>query len=174
MASRILNTGCAALALTAIWLSASAPAGAADLVTKDGAGVIRVSPYPVSASFQNTSGSTPQQDAFWARATEGINYMASSTGTSYGSRYFENEKSSYPKAMYSYVYGLANNNPTHTSAAKSFLTATASNGEDGGNIGGVQNTDRIDLFPSFTLKGQMPKYFWFGLYSGQVLGTTNG
>ena len=143
------------------------------LITKDGSGIIRVLPYPVGSAFQNTAWTTSEQNAFWTRSTEIINYMDAAVGTNYGSRYFENEKSSYPKAMFSLIWATANGNSSKATTARNYLTATASNGEDGGSIGGVQNTDRVDLYPSFTLKGQMPKYYWFGQYSGSVLGTTS-
>lgn len=158
-----------ALSLAVVSVVLGTQAAFADsVITKDANGVIRVTPYTVSPTFQNTNWSQQQQDEFWARATAIINSQGSNT--SYGSRYFENEKSSYPKAMLGMIWGVANNNSTVTAAARNFLTATASNGEDGGTIGGVQNTDRVDFYASFTVKGQVAKYFFFDKFSGQQLG----
>ena len=157
------------LLLAAITALSASHALADALVTKDAGGIIRITPYPVSGSFNNPAWPTPLEDAFDQRVTTYLNLLKT---TSYGSTYFENEKKSYPLAMYSYLWGIANNNGTNTSSAKNFLIGNAT--YDTNDIGLSNLTEYVDLFPSFTLKGQMPKYFYFGQYSRSVLGAGAG
>lgn len=71
-------------------------------------------------------------------------------GRGYGNTFFENEKSSYPAAMLDFLAG-------NRERALAFL-------QEEDNQAGTWNkiTLGIDYFPSFTLKGQMRKYFLFG------------
>lgn len=159
--------------LAAAVASASSGALLADaIVSKDAGGTIRVTPYPVSSAFQNSAWTTPQQDAFWARQTLFIDTIGAAGISS--NRYFENEKQSYGRAMFNYLWASSNNNTSTMNTARNFLVATPIDGEDGGSISGMQNTDEVDLFPSFTIKWQMPKYFFFGKHTASVLGTTSG
>ena len=133
----------------------------ADALIPNSGGVIRVQPYPVSAPFLNTAWSAAQEDAFWTRNTAIISYVAG--GGTQNSTYFENEKASFPRTMLAYINAVANNNTSVMNTAKGILNQNHT--ADAGNVGGAQNTEYVDLFPSFTLKAQMPKYYWFGKLS---------
>ncbi|MDJ0686955.1 MAG: hypothetical protein QNJ41_00440 [Xenococcaceae cyanobacterium MO_188.B32] len=128
----------------------------------DGAEYIYVTPYPVSEQFLNTSWTEEQENEFIKRYNQVI--AAQGSKTSYGGRFFEQEKRSYPRAMLSYIWGVANNNSNSIEQAKNFLQA--------GDVGGDSLsflTQGVDYFPSFTLKTQVTKYFYFGQLS-QSLG----
>ena len=68
----------------------------------------------------------------------------------YGNTWFENEKRSYGVAMLSWLAG-------HEDAARRFLQAP-----DAGPREWSAHTAGIDLFPAFTLKHQVRKWFYFG------------
>ena len=84
------------------------------------------------------------------------------TTTNYGSTFFENEKAAYPKAMCSYLLGVATGNSSYTTGAQNFLQGNAVY-DTGANL-----TNMVDFYPSFTLLGQMPKYFWFGKHANYL------
>ncbi len=84
---------------------------------------------------------------FWERANTSIQAY---DGQGYGGTFFENEKRSYPIAMMDFLAGNQEN-------ALEFLQA-----EDADAKRWHAHTEGIDLFPSFTLKAQMRKYFYFG------------
>ena len=128
----------------------------------DGAEYIYVTPYPVSEQFLNTSWTEEQENEFIKRYNAVIETQGSST--KYGGRYFQQEKRSYPRAMLSYIWGVANNNSNSVNQAKDFLQAP--------DVGGDRIsflTEDVDYFASFTLRTQLPKYFYFGQFS-QSLG----
>jgi hypothetical protein len=85
-----------------------------------------------------------------------INFFKRTIG--FGNTYFENEKAAYPHAMHSLIWGLGKNEPSFIAPSKGFLQSPAIY-----DLGSVL-TDTLDFFPSFTLKGQVPKYFYFGKY----------
>lgn len=126
-----------------------------------GTDYIYVEPYPVASTFGNTAWTLEQQRDYIIRYNLTIASQGSST--SYGSRYFENEKSSYPKAILNYIWGVANNNATSINAAKAFLQA---NDDQGGGMSPM--TANVDWFASFTIKTQINKYFYFGKFSQQT------
>ncbi len=128
----------------------------------DGAEYIYVTPYPVSEQFLNTSWTEEQENEFIKRYNAVIE--AQGSNTSYGGRFFEQEKRSYPRAMLSYIWGVANNNSNSIEQAKNFLQA-----DDIGDNSLSFLTQGVDYFPSFTLKTQVTKYFYFGQFS-QSLG----
>jgi len=68
-----------------------------------------------------------------------------------GNTYFENEKSYYPTAMLTFLHG------DRDRAVRVFQ-------EEDNNRGWHSHTEGIDFFPSFTLKNQVRKYFFFGQY----------
>ncbi|MCC5829586.1 MAG: hypothetical protein JJU36_09085 [Phycisphaeraceae bacterium] len=88
------------------------------------------------------------EDALIDRANQSI---AHHSGGNYGNKFFENEKSSYPRAMLDFLAG-------NRQRAIAFLQAEDVNRD------WHTHTEGIDFFPSFTLKGQMRKYFFFGQY----------
>ncbi len=109
-------------------------------------------------AVNNQSLTSAQSILFHNHTTDDVNHFYSPSG--FGSTYFENEKSSYPFAMHSLIYALGRNQNATALAAKSFLQFNAIYDL------GSDLTDTVDLFPSFTLKGQVPKYFYFGKHLG--------
>ena len=90
---------------------------------------------------------TPELEAaFQQRAATIISYY---TGRGYGNGYGENEKRSYPQAMFDFLGG-------NRAKAMAFLQA-----EDP-EVAKHQHTEGIDYYYCFTLKGQIRKYFLFG------------
>jgi hypothetical protein len=98
---------------------------------------------------QNLRNAWPQawEEEFQKRAAYAIGQMA---GKGYGGTYFENEKRAYAIAMMDFLAG-------NRKKAVDFLQ-----GEDANAKEWNSHTLGIDLFPSFTLKHQMRKYFLFG------------
>ena len=117
-------------------------------VVADGEGAIRVVPLPMGKRYQNPW-SPELEVAFQQRANEAIHKL--SGRKSYGNTAFENEKRSYPLAMADFFAG-------NRDRALDFLQQEDDDAE------GNAHTLGIDLYSSFTLKGQMRKYFFFGQY----------
>lgn len=144
-----LSLLCSSLLLAAYSASAqdAAPLPEDGIVTKDAKGRITVVPLPVPEKLLNQ---WPKEfeDEFWDRANEAI--KAKGKGGGYGGTYFENEKSMYPNAMFGYLAG-------HRKPALDALQAEDSQAGDWN-----RETEGIDFYPCFTLKGQMRKYFQFG------------
>ncbi|MGQ9564475.1 MAG: hypothetical protein ACUVQG_13160 [Thermogutta sp.] len=88
--------------------------------------------------------------AFQARVAHTISFFDSGGKGRYGTTYFESEKWSYPKAMFDFLAG-------NRESALAFLQA-----EDADAKKWHVHTLGIDLYPCFTLKGQVRKYFLFG------------
>ncbi|MGB7444115.1 MAG: hypothetical protein WA919_23870 [Coleofasciculaceae cyanobacterium] len=102
-----------------------------------------------SMEIENPQPWTPELEAeFEARAKEVIAYYA---GKKYGNTHGENEKRSYPYAMYDFLAGSREK-------ALQFLQSEDAQAEDN------QHTEGIDYYYSFTIKGQIRKYFYFGKY----------
>ena len=87
---------------------------------------------------------------FQARVEQTIRYFDTGGKGRYGTTYFESEKSSYPRAMFDFLAG-------HRKQALAFLQS-----EDADANRWHTHTLGIDLYPCFTLKGQVRKYFLFG------------
>ncbi|MBD2299561.1 hypothetical protein [Nostoc sp. FACHB-190] len=77
--------------------------------------------------------------------------IAKFAGEKYGSTAFENEKKSYPKAMMDFLAG-------NREKAIAFLQSEDADRQLHAHTLG------IDFYSSFTLKGQVRKYFYFGKY----------
>jgi hypothetical protein len=93
---------------------------------------------------------TPEfEKEFQQRSETVIRHFAKSQG--YGSGYGENEKSSYPKAMFDFLAG-------NRQGAIAFLQAEDPQADK------HQHTKGIDFYYCFTLKGQVRKYFLFGQF----------
>jgi hypothetical protein len=92
---------------------------------------------------------SPELEAeFWQRSNQVIQYYA---GQEYGNTVAENEKRSYALAMFDFLAG-------NQEKAIAFLQSEDAQVRD------HQHTDGIDYYYSFTLKGQVRKYFYFGKY----------
>ena len=133
------------------WLAGSPPASPEKMqerVVRNEEGQIRVVPLPLAAQYQNPW--TPELETeFWQRANDAIAKL--SGRKSYGNTKFENEKRSYPLAMADFMAG-------NRDRAMAFLQQEDDDAAENAHTLG------IDLYPSFTLKGQMRKYFFFGQY----------
>jgi hypothetical protein len=93
---------------------------------------------------------TPELEAeFQQRAATIIRDFANPT--SYGNGYGENEKGAYPRAMLDFLAG-------NRKQALAFLQSEDPEAQK------HQHTEGIDYYYSFTLKGQIRKYFLFGQF----------
>ncbi len=120
-------------------------------VVRDADGKIRVEPAAVPERFRNPWTRELEKE-FWQRANHAIRHVAEQAkGGRYGNTFFENEKRSYPAAMFDFLAG-------HRDTALAFLQREDNLAKENAHTLG------IDLFPCFTLKGQMRKYFFFGPY----------
>ena len=89
------------------------------------------------------------EQGFQKRAKTIIDFYGDQKG--YGSRYGENEKRSYPRAMFGFLAG-------NEDKAIAFLETEDPEAEK------HQHTDGIDYYYCFTLKGQIRKYFLLGKF----------
>ncbi|MFM7353698.1 MAG: hypothetical protein ACKO1G_11785, partial [Microcystis aeruginosa] len=97
---------------------------------------------------------TPELEAeFQQRAKQVINHFAKAE--SYGNLWGENEKKSYPMAIFDFLAG-------NRQKALDFLQ------QDDPQTQEQSHTDYIDYYFSFTLKGQIRKYFLLGKYLDPV------
>lgn len=127
---------------------ATAPAQEAEpTVTPATANLIQVEPLPIASEYKNPW--TPELEAeFLHRANEVIRYY---TGKNYGNTHGENEKRSYPLAMFDFIAG-------NREKALKFLQSEDAQAQE------HQHTEGIDYYYSFTLKGQIRKYFFLGRF----------
>ena len=91
---------------------------------------------------------TPEMEAGFQQRAKRVIAQAS---TKYGTTSFESEKRSYPKAMIDFLAGNREN-------SIAFLQAEDADAKS------HSHTLGIDFYSSFTLKGQVRKYFYFGKY----------
>ncbi|MBD1836366.1 hypothetical protein H6F61_27710 [Cyanobacteria bacterium FACHB-472] len=122
------------------------PVSSANTPSRDSLSLLQVEPPPAK-TFKNQW--TPElEKEFQQRAKEVIKYYA---GKKYGSTYGENEKASYPNAMFDLLAG-------NREKAIAFLEGEDNQSKDNAH------TEGIDYYYSFTLKGQIRKYFFFGKF----------
>ncbi len=107
--------------------------------------------YPIITLPDHLTNPWPDEleEAYLERVRASIEHNADPR--SYGNKFFENEKSSYPRAMMDFLAG-------NRDRALEFLQAEDVNRD------WHRHTEGIDFFASFTLKNQMRKYFLFGPY----------
>ena len=103
---------------------------------------------PIPAQFRNSWTAT-QEAAFQSRAASIIRHFANPDG--YGNGYGENEKQSYPRSMFDFLAG-------NRQKALTFLESEDPQPQN------HAHTEGIDYYYSFTLKGQIRKYFLFGQF----------
>jgi len=135
------------LALAASGIAPSVTAAEKDRVTKDSKGMVHVESPPVSDKYKKPWPPGLEKE-FWDRANL---FIKAAAGKGYGNTFFENEKASYPNAMVDFLAG-------NRGKALSHLQSEDADAADNAHTNG------IDLFPCFTLKGQVRKYFFFGDY----------
>lgn len=107
-------------------------------------------------AINNQGFSVDQQRRFRKHCSDDINFFKRIGG--HGTTYFESEKAAYPHAMHSILFGLGKGLNEYVAPAKTMMQADAIYDL------GSDLTEMVDLFPSFTLKGQIPKYFYFGKF----------
>ena len=114
--------------------------------SRDSAGQLVIEPVPVDAALRNEWPAEWERE-FWERA----NYVVEQTARDgkYGNTFFENEKRAYGWAMLSILGG-------YERPAVEFLQSPDNPGD------WSRHTRGIDLYPCFTLKQQVRKYFFFG------------
>ena len=111
-------------------------------------GSLRVHALPAPESAQNPW-SAKEEEGFWKRTNEAFSHW--DFKGKYGNTYFENEKASYPRAFLDFLKG-------NRDAALKFLQG------DDGDPHAKKATMAVDWYPSFTIKSQVRKYFFFGQY----------
>jgi len=116
-----------------------------EVYTEDG--LIKMKPPQVDAQFKNKGWTDADEKGFWQRANLTIKAFKGASDPRLSG---EGEKWSYPKQMLNYLSG-------NRDAAIDFLsTPDTEAGSDHAYLKGV------DLYWSFTLKGQARKFFMFG------------
>lgn len=147
-----------ALLLTCAWLSAAVPLCRAatpsppatdDRVTTDAQGRIRIHALPVAPPFRNVWPAAWEK-GFADRVNASLQASDIQPGK-YGGTYFENEKASYPQAFIGFLKG-------QRKEALRYLQ------QDDDAAWSKQLTMGVDWYPSFTIRGQVRKYFFFGQY----------
>lgn len=113
-------------------------------------------------AINNEPFSLAEEEGFWQRHSR---LIETRNNGPQGGTYFENEKSAFPNSMMTIINGVAEGDSTRFRFNRTFLETPDK--VDGWNF---NTTDSIDLWPSFTLKGQIPKYFYFGKQLGMVRG----
>jgi len=148
----------AALLLTCAWLSAATPTCRAatpsptandERVTTDAQGRIRIYALPVALAFRNDWPPAWEKN-FVDRVNASLQASDIQPGK-YGGTYFENEKASYPQAFIGFLKG-------QRKEALKFLQ------QEDDAAWSKQLTLGVDWYPSFTIRGQVRKYFFFGQY----------
>jgi len=148
----------AALLLTCAFLAAGAanapaaqpsPVATDERVTTDAQGRLRIHPLPVAPALRNV---WPEawEEKFRDRVHASLQASDIPPGK-YGGTFFENEKASYPQAFIGFLKG-------QRKEALKFLQ------QDDDAAWSKQLTMGVDWFPSFTIRGQVRKYFFFGQY----------
>jgi hypothetical protein len=129
-------------------LSGQLPEGASVTLTNSTSAIAPPLPFPLSDVAEQFRNPWPPEleTAFWERADQAIQYYAD---REYGNTFQENEKRSYPFAMFDFLAG-------NRERAIAFLQQEDNQAE------AHAHTEGIDYYFSFTLKGQMRKYFLFG------------
>ena len=147
-----------ALLLTCAWLSAAVPLCRAatpsppatdERVTTDAQGRIRIHALPVAPAFRNVWPAAWEK-GFADRVNASLQASDIQPGK-YGGTYFENEKASYPQAFIGFLKG-------QRKEALRYLQ------QDDDAAWSKQLTMGVDWYPSFTIRGQVRKYFFFGQY----------
>ena len=118
-------------------------------VRTDGRGRTVPRPLPVDGKFRNPWPAA-WEEAFLDRVNASLRASYIQPGR-YGGTYFENEKASYPQAFIGFLKG-------QRAEAIRFLE------QDDDAAWSRKLTLGVDWFPSFTLRGQVRKYFFFGQY----------
>jgi hypothetical protein len=143
------------LLLTALLSSLSAwplaanpsPVGEGERFITTESGEIRAVYLPMENRFLNPW-PADWENEFWVRANA---LLKASDVSRYGNTFFENEKASYPNAFIDFMKG-------NREKALTFLQG------DDGDPHARKETLAVDWFPSFTIKSQVRKYFFFGQY----------
>ncbi len=107
-------------------------------------------PFPMPPERLRNAWPEEWERAFQERAAHAVRAFDSGGKDRYGTTFFESEKASYPRAMFDYLAG-------HRDLAVAFLQS-----EDADARRWHAHTLGIDLYPCFTLKNQVRKYFLFG------------
>ena len=129
-------------------ISCSSPLGKTTPVTKEISNISSLKIPEIAPKYRN-QWTEELEENFQKRALKVINKFADIE--SYGNGYGENEKPSYPRAMFDFLAG-------NEKKAIAFLQQEDPQAEK------HQHTDGIDYYYCFTLKGQIRKYFLYGKF----------
>nr|WP_290227679.1 hypothetical protein [Trichocoleus desertorum] len=128
-------------------LNATPPGTETRLLTADTTSSLSIQPVPVDPELRNPWPRKWEQE-FQQRSRQ---VLAFYTAHKYGNNSKENEKQSYPYAMFDFLAG-------NRDKAIAFLQSEDKQAQDN------QHTLGIDYYYSFTLKGQIRKYFLWGQF----------
>ena len=138
------------LALPALLCRAGpSPVPADERVTTDSRGRMVPHPLPVEEKFRNPWPAAWEEE-FLDRVNASLRASDIQPGK-YGGTYFENEKASYPQAFIGFLKG-------QRAEAIKFLQ------QEDDAAWSKKLTLGVDWFPSFTIRSQVRKYFFFGQY----------
>ncbi|MGK7882544.1 MAG: hypothetical protein AB4060_20945 [Crocosphaera sp.] len=129
-------------------ISCSSPLGKTTQVTQEISQISSLKLPEIAPKYRNQWTEELEKN-FQKRALDVIDKYADLE--SYGNGYGENEKRSYPRAMFDFLAG-------NEDKAIAFLQQEDPQAEK------HQHTDGIDYYYSFTLKGQIRKYFLYGKF----------
>ncbi len=150
MLKRCRRVGLLLVMISFVWALLLAPASADHpqrIYTDEEDDLIHVDPIPVPEEHNNP---WPQdwEDAFWERANRAIEKIGNERPR--GGTWGENEKNYYPRAMFNFLAG--NRDRALRALEETDVQADSHHA----------HTKGIDLYWTFTLKGQVRKYFFFG------------
>ena len=146
-----MNTSLCLLLITLTAARATEPSLVApgERVITDAKGRVVIRPLPVAAEFLNAWPAAWEEE-FVERVNASLRASDIQPGK-YGGTYFENEKASYPQAFIGFLKG-------QRAEALKFLQ------QDDDAEWSKNLTLGVDWFPSFTIRSQVRKYFFFGQY----------
>ena len=136
-------------ALLALFCGQPSATAADERVITDGKGRVVAKPLPVPAELRN-DWPAAWEEGFVERVNASLRASDIQPGK-YGGTYFENEKASYPQAFIGFLKG-------QRAEAMKFLQ------QDDDAEWSKKLTLGVDWFPSFTIRSQVRKYFFFGQY----------
>jgi len=139
------------LAISAVVCCAAGPSPVArdERVTTDARGRVVCHPLPLEEKFRNPW-PAEWEDQFVDRVNASLQASDIQPGK-YGGTFFENEKASYPQAFIGFLKG-------QRAEAIKFLQ------QEDDAAWSKKLTLGVDWFPSFTIRSQVRKYFFFGQY----------
>jgi hypothetical protein len=134
------------LALAVATGAAAFPASAQPAASAPAGEIVAVKPEAIPAKWRNVW-TAAEEAGFAERGRQTLSFYADKVKGNYGTTFFESEKRAYPLALFDFLNG-------RRESALKYLQS-----EDADGTRWHAHTEGIDFYPSFTLKGQVRKYF---------------